>query len=229
MPVTVADEDAGSDGPIRVLVVDDHELYRRGLLIVLAQEPGIEVVGEAGDGTTAVALAGELNPDLVLMDVRMPRSDGIAACRTIKETAPKTRIVMLTASEDESDLYEAVKAGASGYLLKESSIDEVVAAIRATHEGQSLLNPTMAAKLLAEFATMARRTETSRVPRLTAREVDVLKLLAWGRTNREIADGLFISEHTVKSHVANILEKLQLHSRLEAAMYAVREKLVDID
>jgi DNA-binding NarL/FixJ family response regulator len=205
-------------GPIRVLVVDDHELYRRGLLIVLAQEPDIEVIGEVGDGDGAVALAAELAPDLVLMDVRMPRSDGIAACRKIKEASPA-----------ESDLYEAVKAGASGYLLKESSIDDVVAAIRATHEGQSLLNPTMAAKLLAEFATMARRNETSRVPRLTAREVDVLKLLAWGRTNREIADTLFISEHTVKSHVANILEKLQLHSRLEAAMYAVREKLVDID
>jgi DNA-binding NarL/FixJ family response regulator len=222
-------EGAEPDGPIRVLVGDDHELYRRGLLIVLAHEPGIEVVGEAGNGETAVALAAELAPDLVLMDVRMPRGGGISACSTIKEAAPRTRIVMLTASEDEADLYEAVKAGASGYLLKESSIDEVVSAIRATHEGQSLLNPTMAAKLLVEFATMARRGEASRVPRLTAREVDVLKLLAWGRTNREIADALFISEHTVKSHVANILEKLQLHSRLEAAMYAVREKLVDID
>jgi DNA-binding NarL/FixJ family response regulator len=222
-------EETGKSSPIRVLVVDDHELYRRGLLIVLAQEPDIEVVGEVGDGVGAVAMAAELHPDLVLMDVRMPKSDGIAACRTIKEAAPKTKIVMLTASEDETDLYEAVKAGASGYLLKESSIDDVVAAIRATHDGQSLLNPMMAAKLLAEFATMARRNETSRVPRLTAREIDVLKLLAWGRTNREIADALFISEHTVKSHVANILEKLQLHSRLEAAMYAVREKLVDID
>jgi len=215
--------------PIRVLVVDDHELYRRGLLIVLAQEPDIEVIGEAGSGDGAVALAADLGPDLVLMDVRMPRSDGIAACRTIKAASPTTKIVMLTASEDEADLYEAIKAGASGYLLKESSIEEVVAAIRATHEGQALLNPTMAAKLLAEFATMARRNEASRVPRLTVREVDVLKLLAWARTNREIADALFISEHTVKSHVANILEKLQLHSRLEAAMYAVREKLVDID
>jgi DNA-binding NarL/FixJ family response regulator len=227
--MTLTSREPATTGPIRVIVVDDHELYRRGLLIVLDQEPDIEVVGEVGDGDGAVALAAELAPDLVLMDVRMPRSDGIAACRAIKETDPKIRIVMLTASEDESDLYEAVKAGASGYLLKESSIDEVVAAIRATHEGQSLLNPTMAAKLLNEFATMARRNETSRVPRLTAREVDVLKLLAWGRTNREIADALFISEHTVKSHVANILEKLQLHSRLEAAMYAVREKLVDID
>ncbi|MDQ3449374.1 MAG: response regulator transcription factor [Actinomycetota bacterium] len=215
--------------PIRVLVVDDHELYRRGLLIVLAQEPDIEVIGETGSGDGAVALAADLGPDLVLMDVRMPRSGGIAACRTIKAASPTTKIVMLTASEDEADLYEAIKAGASGYLLKESSIEEVVAAIRATHEGQALLNPTMAAKLLAEFVTMARRNEASRVPRLTVREVDVLKLLAWARTNREIADALFISEHTVKSHVANILEKLQLHSRLEAAMYAVREKLVDID
>ena len=214
---------------IRVLVVDDHELYRRGLLIVLAQEPGIEVVGEAGDGDAAIALAASLTPDLVLMDVRMPRSDGIAACRTIKEAAPGTRIIMLTASEDETDLYEAVKAGAAGYLLKESSVEEVVSAIRVTHQGQSLLNPIMAAKLIAEFATMAQRSETSRVARLTAREVDVIKLVAWARTNREIADALFISEHTVKSHIANILEKLQLHSRLEAAMYAVREKLVDID
>lgn len=214
--------------PIRVMVVDDHELYRRGLLIVLAQEPDIDVVGEAGDGAGAAALAAELVPDLVLMDVRMPKGGGIEACRRIKDTVPTTRIVMLTASEDESDLYEAVKAGASGYLLKESSIDDVVEAIRGTHDGQSLLNPTMATKLLAEFATMARRTETARVPRLTTREVDVLRLLARGQANREIAEQLFISEHTVKSHVANILEKLQLHSRLEAAMYAVREKLVDI-
>jgi DNA-binding NarL/FixJ family response regulator len=175
--------------------------------------------------------ARELAPDIVLMDVRMPRRSGIEACLAIKDSVPSAKIVMLTISDEEADLYEAIKAGASGYLLKEISIDEVADAIRAVHGGQSLISPAMASKLLTEFATMIKRSdERSQVPapRLTDRELEVLKLVARGLNNRDIAKELFISENTVKNHVRNILEKLQLHSRMEAVVYAVREKLLEI-
>jgi DNA-binding NarL/FixJ family response regulator len=221
----------GGAEPIRVLVVDDHVLFRRGLDMVLGQEPDIALVGEAGDGAEAVAKAADLLPDIVLLDVRMPRRSGIEACAAIKEVVPTTRIIMLTISDDEADLYDAVKAGASGYLLKEISIDEVSAAIRAVAGGQSLISPAMASKLLSEFASMIKKSDDSRqipAPRLTDRELDVLKLVARGMNNREIGAKLFISENTVKNHIRNILEKLQLHSRMEAVMYAVREKILDI-
>lgn len=219
--------------PIRVLVVDDHELFRRGLEIVLAQEEDIQVVGEAGDGAEAVEKAADLLPDIVLMDVRMPRRGGIEACTSIKEVAPSARIIMLTISDEEADLYDAIKAGATGYLLKEISTDEVTAAIRAVADGQSQISPSMAAKLLTEFKSMIQRTgEDQRLvpaPRLTGRELEVLKLVATGKNNRDIARALFISENTVKNHVRNILEKLQLHSRMEAVVYAMREKILDLE
>jgi DNA-binding NarL/FixJ family response regulator len=217
--------------PIRVLVVDDHALFRRGLEIVLAQEPDIEVVGEAGDGAEAVEQAADLLPDVVLMDVRMPRRSGIEACTAIKDVVPSARIIMLTMSEEEGDLYDAIKAGASGYLLKEITIDEVATAIRAVAGGQSLISPAMASKLLTEFATLIKRDgdrEQVPAPRLTERELEVLRLVARGLNNRDIAKQLFISENTVKNHIRNILEKLQLHSRMEAVVYAVREKLLEI-
>jgi two-component system NarL family response regulator len=163
------------------------------------------------------------------MDVRMPKRSGIEACVAIKEAAPTARIIMLTVSDEEADLYEAVKNGASGYLLKDSSIDEVAQAIRVVSDGQSLISPSMAIKLLDEFKQMSRADRHQvPTPRLTERELEVLKLVAQGLNNREIAKRLFISENTVKNHVRNILEKLQLHSRMEAVMYAVREKLLDI-
>ena len=215
--------------PIRVVVVDDQELFRRGLTMLLGVEDDIEVVGEAGDGIVASDLAATAVPDVVLMDVRMPRRSGIEACLTIKEIAPTARIIMLTVSDEEADLYEAVKNGASGYLLKDSSIDEVAQAIRVVADGQSLISPSMAIKLLDEFKQMS-RSDRQQVPtpRLTERELEVLKLVAQGLNNREIAKRLFISENTVKNHVRNILEKLQLHSRMEAVMYAVKEKLLDL-
>ncbi len=220
-----------SGEPIRVLVVDDHVLFRRGLQMVLEQESDIEVVGEAGDGTEAVEAAVDTLPDIVLMDVRMPRRGGIDACSTIHELVPSARIIMLTISDEEADLYEAVKAGATGYLLKEISIEEVAASIRAVHGGQSLISPSMASKLLTEFASLAKRGDPKQAvptPRLTDREMEVLRLVARGMNNREIAKALFISENTVKNHIRNILEKLQLHSRMEAVVYAVREKLLEI-
>ncbi|WP_051451468.1 response regulator [Actinospica robiniae] len=227
----------GDDEPIRVLLVDDHALLRRGLDIVLQTEPDIAVVGEAADGSEAVAKAAELLPDLVLLDVKMPSRDGIGggiqAAAAIKEVAPSTRIVMLTMSEEEDDLYQAIKAGASGYLLKGIAPHEIADSIRAVVGGQSLISPPMAAKLLTEFATMVRHGEDRKnpgppAPRLTDRELEVLKLIATGANNSKIAKTLFISENTVKNHVRNILEKLQLHSRMEAVMYAVREKILDL-
>jgi DNA-binding NarL/FixJ family response regulator len=218
--------------PIRVLVVDDHALFRRGLEIVLAQEQDIQVVGEAGDGAEAVEKAVDLLPDIILMDVRMPRRSGIEACTSIKEVAPSTKIIMLTISDEEADLYEAIKAGATGYLLKEISTDEVATAIRAVADGQSQISPSMAAKLLTEFKSMIQQRADDRrllpAPRLTDRELEVLKLVATGLNNRDIAKQLFISENTVKNHVRNILEKLQLHSRMEAVVYAMREKILEI-
>ena len=217
--------------PIRVLVVDDHALFRRGLQMVLEQEPDIEVVGEASDGAEAVTTAAETLPDIVLMDVRMPKRGGIDACTSIHETVPSAKIIMLTISDEEVDLYDAIKAGAMGYLLKEISIEEVASAIRAVHGGQSLISPSMASKLLTEFASMIKKTDDRQqvpTPRLTDREMEVLKLVAKGMNNRDIAKQLFISENTVKNHIRNILEKLQLHSRMEAVVYAVREKLLEI-
>jgi DNA-binding NarL/FixJ family response regulator len=216
--------------PVRVMIVDDQELFRRGLAMLLAAEDDIDVVGEAGDGEEATALAAAVAPDVILMDVRMPKQSGIDACISIKRVVPSAKIVMLTMSDEEADLYDAVKNGASGYLLKDASIDQVSEAVRVVADGQSLISPSMAVKLLEEFKAMSRGGAKDDVitPKLTGRELEVLNLVAHGLNNREIARKLFISENTVKNHVRNILEKLQLHSRMEAVMYAVREKLLDI-
>src|SRR3954470_438416 len=215
--------------PIRVAVVDDQELFRRGLTMLLGVEADIDVVGEAGDGVAATELAATAVPDVILMDVRMPKRSGIEACVAIKESAPTARIIMLTASDEEADLYDAVRNGASGYLLKDSSIEGVAHAVRVVADGQSLISPSMAIKLLDEFKEMS-RSDGQRVstPRVTARELEVLQLVAQGLNNREIGKRLFISENTVKNHVRNILEKLQVNSRMEAVMHAVREKLFDV-
>ena len=219
----------GSVETIRVLICDDHALFRRGLVMVLESEEGIEVVAEAEDGEDALVKAEEAAPDVVLMDVRMPKMSGIEATRAIAEAVPSAKILMLTVSDEEEDLYEAVKAGATGYLLKEISIEEVANAIRAVVTGQSLISPSMASKLLSEFNNLAKAAQQKVLaPRLTDRELQVLKLVAQGLSNREVAEQLFISENTVKNHVRNILEKLHLHSRMEAVVYAVREKLLEI-
>jgi two-component system NarL family response regulator len=220
--------DAVTDA-IRVLICDDHALFRRGLIMVLESEEGIDVVAEAEDGEEAITKAEDTAPDVVLMDVRMPRMSGIEATRAIADAVPSAKILMLTVSDEEEDLYEAVKAGATGYLLKEISIEEVANAIRAVVTGQSLISPSMASKLLSEFNNLAKQAQQKiQVPKLTERELQVLKLVAQGMSNREVAEDLFISENTVKNHVRNILEKLHLHSRMEAVVYAVREKLLDI-
>jgi DNA-binding NarL/FixJ family response regulator len=229
--VTAPGTGSSSGDAIRVMICDDHALFRRGLMMVLESEEAIDVVGEAEDGDEAVKRAVDLAPDVVLMDVRMPRLSGIEATRSIAEALPSTKILMLTVSDEEDDLYDAIKAGATGYLLKEISIEEVATAIRAVVSGQSLISPSMASKLLSEFTNLAKKADQRQsvpAPRLTERELEVLKLVAQGMSNREIAGELFISENTVKNHVRNILEKLHLHSRMEAVVYAVREKLLDI-
>ena len=215
---------------LRVLIADDHALFRRGLEMVLEKESDIEVVGEAVDGNDAVEKAQELMPDVVLMDVRMPKHSGIEATGRIKELLPHVKIMMLTISDEEADLYESIKAGASGYLLKEISTEEVADAIRSVVAGHSRISPAMASKLLTEFAAMTKRTERQELPppRLTDRELEVLKLVARGLNNRDIAKELYISENTVKNHIRNILEKLQLHSRMEAVIYAVKENILEI-
>jgi two-component system NarL family response regulator len=217
------------DEQIRVLIADDHALFRRGLELVLGGEPDIDIVGEAEDGISAVEQAAALEPDVVLMDVRMPGATGIEAARRLRSVHPGVKIVMLTVSEDEEDLFASIRAGANAYLLKEVSIEEVADAVRAVHRGNSLVSPSMASKLFSEFNVLSRRVEDQHgnAPRLTDRELEVLRLVAKGMSNREIATELVIAENTVKNHIRNILEKLQLRSRMEAAMYAVREKLVD--
>ncbi len=224
-------DEATEPDKLRVLVVDDHALFRRGLQMVLEQEPDLELVGEASDGSEAVDKAQTLMPDVILMDVRMPKRSGIEAAGQIKDLLPHVKILMLTISDEEADLYEAIKAGASGYLLKEIPIEEVADAIRSVWAGQSRISPSMASKLLSEFAAMSKAsTERPQMPtpKLTDREMEVLKLVAQGMNNRDIAKELYISENTVKNHIRNILEKLHLHSRMEAVVYAVREKLLEI-
>lgn len=207
---------------IRVLLADDHALFRRGLASLLASHADIEVVGEAGDGQEAIERARELMPDVVLMDVRMPGVGGLEATRRLKEEMPYVRIVMLTVSESEDDLFGALKNGAQGYLLKNLDPDDLIACLHQVQRGEAPLAPPMAAKILREFAAPSPRPG----PTLTPRERQVLELVARGDANKEIARHLQISENTVKNHLRNILEKLHLQNRLQAVMYALREGLI---
>jgi two-component system NarL family response regulator len=214
---------------LRVVICDDHALFRRGLVMEFDDADDIEVVAEASTGEEAVDLAAALGPDLVLMDVRMPGIGGIEATRRIVEAIPTTRILMLTVSDDGEDLFEAVKAGAAGYLLKETSIREVARAARAVAAGHSFVSPVMARRLLEEFATIAGRTAPRAVESpsaLTHREVEVLESLAGGADDATVAERLEVTTPVAKNHVRNILEKLQLHSRTEAVLYAMRERII---
>jgi DNA-binding NarL/FixJ family response regulator len=213
-----------SDTPIRVLLVDDHLLFRRGIASLLSTEDGFEVAGEAGDGLEAIEKAGTVMPDVVLMDLNMPRMSGLEATRRIKTALPYTRIVMLTISEDEQDLFEAVKAGAQGYLLKKIEPQALFSTLRGVMLGEASFSRAMAAKLLREMVRQSGQKAASSED-LTAREKEVLGLVAQGKTNKEIAVALSLAENTVKNHLKNILEKLHLENRVQAAMFAMRKGL----
>lgn len=208
---------------IRVLIVDDHHLFRRGVSALLSDREDLEVAGEAATGIEAIDRARDLMPDVVLMDIKMPEMDGLAATRQLKAEMPYVRIMMLTVSETDEDLFEAIKAGASGYLLKNVDPESLVASVLQVQRGEVPIAPTMAVKILRELAAPP---EASVQP-LTARERQVLELLAGGKANKEIAFTLKISENTVKNHLRNILEKLHLQNRVQAALYAVRMGLAD--
>jgi NarL family two-component system response regulator LiaR len=216
-----------SETRVRVLIADDHAIVRKGIRALLSEAVGFEVVGEAGNGQEAVLRAEETQPDVILMDVLMPGMDGIEATRQITSLQPKTRILVLTSFAADNKVFPAIKAGALGYLLKDSSPEELVRAIRQVHRGEPSLHPTIARKLLQEIA---RPAELQPVPEaLTGREMTVLRLIAQGLTNQEIADRIAVSEPTVRTHVSRILGKLHLASRTQAALYAVREGLTDPD
>jgi len=209
--------------------VDDHVLFRKGIAALLAQHKGIQVVGEAGDGLEAIAAARELLPDVILMDISMPRCDGLEATRIVKHEMPHVKIVMLTASDEDQNLFEAIKNGALGYLLKNLEPYQLHDMLESISRGEAPLSGAIAAKILKEFNQPSSGSggDTQIVEELTAREVGILQLVVDGLTNKEIGAELVISENTVKIHLRNILEKLHLQNRIQAAVYAVRQGLVD--
>lgn len=223
--------------PIRVILADDHPVVRRGLATIVGVEDDIEVVGEAENGEEAVALAGALRPDVVLMDLQMPVLDGVEAIRRIRVETPATQVIILTTFADDDYIYDGIAAGARGYLLKDAPPEQLVAAIRAAHRGESLLDPEIAARILDHFTRMVHELSPPPAPSpssevkeeipaalslLTPRELEVLRLMGQGARNKEIADSLVIAERTVKIHVGNILNKLNAANRTEAVATALR-------
>jgi two-component system, NarL family, response regulator LiaR len=213
--------------PIRVLVVDDHAIVREGLRWLMSTEPGMELVGEAADGLEAIDKARALRPDVILMDLVMPRMDGITAITEIKTALPEVRVLVLTSFAEDEQVFPAIKAGALGYLLKDASPQKLLKAIRDIHAGTPSMHPLVARKLIQELQRPSDLPPT-REP-LTEREVEVLKLVARGLSNEEIAGRLFIGERTARTHVSNILSKLHLANRTQAALYALREGLVRLN
>ena len=213
--------------PIRVLVADGHAIVRKGICALLATESGIEVIGEAQNGREAVAEAQRLQPDVILMDLVMLCMDGLEATHFIRASQPEVRILVLTSFASDDKVFPAIRAGALGYLFKDAGPDELVKAIRQVYRGEFSLHPTIARKLLGELADPAESGPEA--VSLTERETEVLHMVAQGRSNRQIAEGLAISEATVRTHVSKILAKLNLGSRTQAALYALREGLVSLD
>jgi NarL family two-component system response regulator LiaR len=213
------------DGPIRVVIVDDHAVVREGLRTYLDLSDEIEVIGEARNGREAVDRAKSLHPDVMLMDLLMPEMDGIAATRAVKEASPATNVIVLTSFTDDEHIMPALRAGATGYLLKDVSAADLVRAIEGANRGQAQLHPDVARKLM-EQVSQPHRTEEPPGAALTPRELEVLRLIASGMSNKEIARELVLNERTVKGHVSNILSKLGLADRTQAALYAVREGIV---
>lgn len=212
---------------IHILIVDDHAIVREGLRTLINAKPGMELVGEAKDGVEAVTMAGSLRPDVILMDMVMPHKDGLAAINDIIQDNPDARILVLTSFDDDDRVFSAIKAGALGYLLKDSSPQQLLEAIRDVYHGRSSLHPTIALKVIRELNQPSDLPPTEEP--LTEREVETLRLIAQGLTNQEIAEQLTISERTVGKHVSNILDKLHLANRTQAALYALRRGLASLD
>jgi DNA-binding NarL/FixJ family response regulator len=212
---------------VRVLIVDDHDLFRTGLRTLLESE-GVDVVGEAAAGGDAIRIVRELAPDVVVMDLNMPQMTGVEATRQIVSVAPLTRVVVLTISDEDGDVMDAILAGACGYLLKDASVQELMQGIRSAAVGEALISPGIAAKVLRKIRASAAQPEIEKTIRseLSDREIDVLKLIANGKDNADIAAELHISPKTVKNHISNILMKLQIENRIQAAVYAVRSGIV---
>ncbi len=217
---------------IKVLIVDDHRVVREGLSAILQSKEGIQVLGEAQDGQEAVEKARSLLPDVILMDVSMPKMTGVEATRIIKREFPHIGIIALTMYEEQQYIFDLVRGGATGYLLKDSDSDQIVKAIQAVYRGESLIHPAVASKILAEFSLLAQKKgkKSGWVEHdLTEREITVLRLVADGKTNKEIANNLDLSEKTVKNHVRNIFHKLQVYDRTQAAILAIRKGLIELD
>lgn len=213
--------------PLKVLLADDHTLVRKGIGRLLATQPDFSIVGEASDGLEAEAKAAELQPDVILLDLQMPRCSGLEALPRIRARLPEVAVVVLTYSDDEQDLLEALKRGAQGYLLKDLEPEVLFASVRGAARGEAPISGAMAAKILSEFRPAAAQPSSAEEkPHLSDRELEVLERVAAGATNKEIAEGLFISENTVKHHLKSILAKLQMQNRAQAAAWAVREGLV---
>ncbi len=212
---------------IRILIADDHAIVREGLQTLINAKPGMELVGQASDGVEAAQLAAALQPDVILLDMAMPRKDGLEAIRDIKQDNPNARILVLTSFDDDERVFSAIKAGALGYLLKDSSPQQLLQAIHDVYEGRSSLHPTIALKVIKELNQPSDLPPTEEP--LTEREVETLRLIAQGLTNQEIAEKLTISERTVGKHVSNILDKLYLANRTQAALYALRRGLASLN
>jgi NarL family two-component system response regulator LiaR len=211
-------------GKITVMIVDDHAVVRQGLRSFLELQDDLEVVGEASDGAEAVALAKELMPDIILMDLVMPGMDGVEATRAITTAVPSARVLVLTSFSEDEKVFASIKAGAHGYLMKDVLPPELVKAIRTVYRGEAQLHPEIARKLMHEFSSP---TPVAPKHDLTDRELEVLRLIAQGKSNKEIAEELVLSEKTVKTHVSNILQKLHLSDRTQAAVYALKQRLVE--
>lgn len=213
--------------PICILIVDDHTVVRDGLKALISAEPGMKVIGEAGDGLEAVSIARDSQPDVVLLDLVMPRMDGVQATLEIKKVYPQARILVLTSFSEDHMVVSAIRAGAIGYLMKDTSSEELLQAIRETYRNQPVLGPEIARKLMEEL--QGGESQAGNVASLTDREVEILQQMALGLTNQEIADVLVLSERTVRTHVTNILAKLGLSNRTQAVLYALRAGIAHID